>query len=103
MLEIDINSKMGILFVRIFGKLTKETRHKLNDEVINLIYKVGIKNIVLNIQNINNIDKYGLKTLEKCYKICEKSLICINPSQKKLINNLNYITDELAAFNLIKI
>ena len=103
MLDIDIDSKMGILFVRMYGKLTKKTRYKLNDEVINLIYKVGIKNIVLNIQNISNIDKYGIKTLEKCYRICEKSLICINTNQKHLINNLNYITDELAAFNLIKI
>ena len=33
MLEIDIDSKYGILFVRLFGELTKRTRKKLNAEV----------------------------------------------------------------------
>ena len=103
MLDIDIDSKMGILFVRMFGKLTKETRSKLNEEVIHLIHKVGIKNIVLNIQNLNYIDKYGMKTIEKCYKICEKSFICLNENQIKLINNLKYVTDEMTAFNLISV
>ncbi len=101
MLDIDIDSKMGILFVRLFGKLTKETRSKLNKEVITLINNVGIQNIVLNIQNLNYIDKSGIKTLEKCYKICEKSFICVNPSQIGLIKKLNYVTDEMTAVNLI--
>lgn len=101
MLDIDIDSKMGILFVRLFGKLTKETRGKLNKEVITLINKVGIQNIVLNIQNLNNIDKSGIKTLEKCYKICEKSFICINPNQLELVKTLNYVTDEMTAVDLI--
>ena len=101
MLDIDIDSKMGILFVRLFGRLTKETRGKLNEEVVKLIHNVGIQNIVLNIQNLNYIDKIGLKTLEKCYKICNKSFICINPNQLDLIGNLKYVTDELTAVNLI--
>ena len=101
MLEIDIDSKMGILFVRLFGKLTKETRRKINDEVITLINKVGIQNIVLNIQNLNLIDESGIKTLEKCYRICNKSYICANPNQLKKLKKLNIVTDEMTAVNLI--
>lgn len=101
MLDIDIDSKKGILFVRLFGKLTKETRSKLNKEVITLINKVGIQNIVLNIQNLNYIDESGIKTLEKCYETCEKSFICINTNQLDLIGNLKYVTDEMTAVNLI--
>ena len=46
MLEIDMDSKYGILFVRLFGELTKKTRKKLNNEVWNLLVNVGIKNVI---------------------------------------------------------
>lgn len=101
MLDIDIDSKHGILFVRLFGKLTKETRRKLNEEVIELISTVGIQNIVINIQNLNDIDDQGKKALIKCYKMCDKSLLCINPNQTNIIENLNYVTNEISAINLI--
>ncbi len=101
MLDIDIDSKMGILFVRLFGRLTKETRSKINEEVITLINNVGIQNIVLNIQNLNYIDESGIKTLKKCYKTCDKSFICANPNQLSLIGDLKYVTDEMTAVNLI--
>ena len=103
MLEIDIDSKMGILFVRLFGKLTKETSRKMIREVISLINNVGVQNIILNIQNLNYIDESGLKILEKCYKTCDKSYICANPSQLKQIKALNTVTDELTAVNLIEV
>ena len=101
MLDIDIDSKWGILFVRLYGKLTKDTRRKLNDEVINLIKKVGVNNIVLNIQNLNYIDESGVKTIIKCYKICEKSFLCINNNQLDLFKNLKCVTDELSAVSII--
>ena len=103
MLDIDIVSKNGILFVRLFGSLTKENCKKLNKEVLKFIEEIGIYNIVINIQNLFNIDLYGLKTLKKCYKTCKNSLICINKSQINMLEDMRVIYEEKEAFEKIKI
>lgn len=102
MLDIDIDSKWGTLFVRLFGTLNKNTKNKLNKEVINLIDNVGINNMVINIQNVYTIDKEGFRTLKNCYKRCDKSLICINPNQVNMMESLKFTFDEMSAYNLIK-
>ena len=101
MLDIDIHSKYGILFVRLFGRLNKYTWGKMNKEVIMLINEVGIRNVVINIQNISEFDEVGKKELEKCFKITDNCLLCINPSQLEGIKNMKYITKESEAFNYI--
>ncbi len=101
MLEIDIGSKKGILFVRFYGYLNKKTREKLNSEVIKLINTVGIKNIVLNIQNLKQIDKFGIEYIKKCYKTCDKSYICLNANQLDLIKKLKWVINEEEAIKLI--
>ena len=101
MLDIDIMSKMGILFVRLSGMLTSSTKHKLKREVISLVDKVGINNIVINIQNLISIDESGLKMLIMCYKQCSKALLCVNYNQINYVSGLNYVTDEASAVNFI--
>ncbi len=103
MLDIDIVSKGGILFVRLFGKLTKENSNKLNREVLNFIDDVGIYNIVINIQNLSYIDLYGMKNIKRCYKMCENSLICVNPNQINMLEDMEVIYDERVAFDKINI
>ncbi|MBR2840855.1 MAG: hypothetical protein IKF01_03180 [Bacilli bacterium] len=103
MLDIDIDSRYGILFVRLFGKLNKYTMFKLKDEVMFLIENAGINNIVINIQNLYDMDKEGINMLKRCYKSCTKSLICINYSQVNMIENMKFTFDEMSAYNLIKI
>lgn len=103
MLDIDIHSKYGILFVRLFGKLNKQTRSKMNKEVVKFLSEVGIKNVVINIQNIKELDETGKKELEKCFKITEKCLLCINENQIKNINKMKYILQEKEALKYIKI
>ena len=103
MLDIDIHSKYGILFVRLFGKLNKQTRSKMNKEVVKLLGEVGIKNVVINIQNIKELDEIGKKELEKCFKITENCLICINQNQANIIDKIKCILEEKEALNYIKI
>ena len=103
MIDIDIHSRYGILFVRLFGKLNKQTRRKMNKEVVKLLGEVGIKNVVINIQNVKELDELGKKELEKCFKITDKCLLCINENQKNLINKMKYIKEEKEALNYIKI
>lgn len=101
MLDIDIDSKGGILFVRLFGVLTKDTKIILKDEVFSLLNKLGINNLVINIQNVYKIDKEGLDMIKRCYRECENSLLCINPSQVNLTSYLKFTYDEMSAYNLI--
>lgn len=103
MLDIDIHSKNGILFVRLFGKLNKITRGKMNKEVVKLLSEIGIKNVVINIQNIKELDEIGKKELKKCFKITDNCLLCINENQTELINKMKYITEEKEALKQIKI
>ncbi len=106
MLDIEIDSKVGILFVRLFGDLTKLTRKKFDRDVFLLIKQVGIKNIVINIQNLTNIDEIGIKTLKKCFYLCKnnngKCFICVK-NNNKLLNEFDahVIFDELSATYLI--
>lgn len=101
MLEIDIKAKYGILFVRLFGNLTKKEIGKFEKEVEKLIEETGIHNLVINIKNIKKIDETGIKKLIKCYQKCN-SVFCINGKMKKF-KNYKYVEDEIAALKLIKI
>lgn len=106
MLEIDMDSKYGILFVRLFGELTKKTRKKLNNEVWNLLINVGIKNVVFNLENVYKMDDSGFKTLVKCYDVCMEnngnSMICLSKNKFDYdLKPFNVVDDELSAVNLI--
>ena len=105
MLKIDIEPIKGILFVRLSGTLSKKTINKLGKEVINLQKKTGIKNIVLNIDQLDYIDNYGKNALTKSIKICKhnngQAFICSNKNIN--IKDTKIINDELTALNLIKL
>lgn len=108
MLEIDMDSKYGILFVRLFGELTKKTRKKLNNEVWNLLVNVGINNVVFNLENVNKLDDSGFKTLVKCYDVCRRNngntMICLSKNKFNYdLNSFNVVSDELSAVNLINV
>ena len=105
MLEIDMYSKNGILFVRLFGHLTKKTRKKFNNDVLRPLIKIGIKNVVFNLDNLSVMDDDGYKILVKCYSLCIKNegmlLICFNK------NKFNYdfsfaeiVKDEFTSLNI---
>lgn len=111
MLNIDIRPYKGILFVRLGGKLNKDTKEKLNKEVITLQQTVGIKNIIFNIEDLQEIDTYGENAHKNSFNICEnnqgKSYICLG-NNKHILNNIkekfttnNIIIDELSIFDLI--
>jgi len=115
MLDIDIEFRKGIAFIRLCGILNKVTVSKLNEEVTEMIKDNGIRNVVFNISEITYIDMKGINALLYNYELCcqnkGKILLCgiINQDVKeKIINSrlLRYIReipDELSACNLINI
>ncbi len=111
MLEIDIRPIRGVLFVRLKGKLNKNNIDKLETEVIKFQKKVGIKNIVFNINELDDIDDFGKYALISSFNLCMKnkgqSLICLGDNKemsdklKDVFSKFNFVSDELAAVNLI--
>ena len=56
MLNIILEFRKGILFVRLQGKLVKDTVHKFQEEVIHLIQKNGIHTTVVNVKELEDLD-----------------------------------------------
>jgi len=70
MLDINMESYQGVLFVRLKGKLNKLSLDKVQDEVSRLVKAVGIKNIVFNISELDEIDYDGIEVLADNYNYC---------------------------------
>ena len=110
MLKIDIKPIKGVLCIKLSGKLSRRNITKLNKEVITLINKAKIKNIVLNIKELDYIDSYGKNAIINSFRICHfnngNSFICLKENQKHLlkIDKLKYlkiIKDEISAINMV--
>ncbi len=107
--------RKGILFVRLKGNLTKDTVFHLEEEVTKRIQKNGIRNVVFNVERLEEIDLKGVHALFYNYEICHKQkgriLLCglhDNLVSKKIKSSrlLGYMTpleNELGAFHLIQI
>lgn len=98
----------NILFIRLIGKLDKENINILDNELNNIIYKLGISNIVFNLEQLDSIDEIASKTLINWSNIIYKrkgvSLICgVHGCIKKsnLLNNIKEISNELCAIRVI--
>lgn len=114
MLEIDIESKKGILFVRMDGELNKNTISKWNYDVKDLIEDAGIRNIVFNVSKLTSIDTKGIHSLLYGYEVSKLnkgvSVLCgVNEFIKKNIEKsriLKYMKtadDEMVALSMIEI
>lgn len=114
MLDINIEIRKGIMFVRIDGELSKKTISKWNDDVKNLMIDNGIKNIVFNVENLKKLDNKGINSLLYSYEICKNNngvtLLCgVNDYIKSKINRshlLKYMKEvdtELSALSVIKV
>lgn len=114
MLEIDMEFRKGILFVRLIGSLISETVDVLNKEVTNIVKEYGISNIVFNVSELDNIDLNGIKALIKHQKLTDNyhgiSMICGLDNHKPIKNTLkknklfDYLyetSDELSAIKKI--
>lgn len=112
MLEINYEFRKGLLFVRLSGVLTSNTSKELSISLQDLIVNKGVKYFVINMDEINYIDKSGVDLLLKKYNdvilhdgkliICCNSNIHLNSIDKRL-EFIKRSYDELTAFKLINI
>lgn len=105
MLKINMEYRKGVLFVRLKGDLTKYTVNSLNDYLIPVISKNGIKYIVYNLRAVTVIDNYGKDSLKKgvaAVKINNgEGLIC--NTNLTLNDEFKIVKDELSALSLSEV
>ena len=113
-MNLDMEYRKGILFIRIDGEITRKNIYKLNEEIIPVVLKHGLKYIVLNLEKVSYIDELGIDTLINlntlvkrsggesclCNLINEKIKITVNESK---LNNMYKTKNELSALELFKV
>ena len=105
MLKINMEFRKGVLFIRLKGNLTKDTVRSLDNYLIPVISKQGIKYIVYNLGAVTIIDNYGRESLRKGIEAAKLNqgdgLIC----NTNLTLNSEFKTpkNELVALKLIQV
>ena len=106
MLNINMEFRKGILFIRLNGKLNRFTSNKINNYVIPLLNKYGIRFIVYNLNELVKIDKIGIKVINNATKIIDSnnglSYVC---GKDKYIENINAlkIKNELNVMEILHV
>lgn len=115
MLDIDIECRKGIFFIRLNGILNNETVYKIEEEVLDIIQINGIKYIVFNFENLCYIDIAGIRAIKKIYKsinnnygsvyICniKSNLVRSKILNSNLLNIIKEIKSELSVLKQIQL
>lgn len=112
-MRIYTEYRLGILFIRISGRLTKDTVKKMNNKVALVISNTGIRKVVVNVERLSKIDYKGINSLLYIYEITKRNkgqvFICgINVKIEQLLkrshlfNYVNLIPNELCALQVLK-
>jgi stage II sporulation protein AA (anti-sigma F factor antagonist) len=112
MLDIIFEFRRGILFVRMNGVLSKNTYLKYKDEVLFMIKENGIRNVVLNLENVNEIDLKGINALFYTYELVRDNngylmISNINKNIEKriskshLLKYVNTLNHEIESFSKV--
>lgn len=105
MLKINMEYRKGVLFIRLKGNLTKETVNSLNQYLIPVITKHGIKYIVYNLGAVTVIDNYGKASLQEGVDAARlnqgEGLIC--NTNLTLNGEFKVVDNELTALSLIEV
>ena len=112
MIKIDTVYKKGILFVRLYGVINKQTKIEIEKTLKSAINEVGIKYLLLNLENIYYVNSDISSLVNKWSKIITekggKFFICGYSELLKNkfieINETIYeMKDEFSVFNIINI
>lgn len=68
MLKISFLASKQFLIVYLIGDLTANSIKIYNEEVVTLIKKLQVRNLIINANYLNNIDEIGIKELIKTYQ-----------------------------------
>lgn len=110
MLKINMEFRKGVLFLRLIGRLDQNSYKYLQKEADNLINNIGIKYMIINLEEIEKIDHFGLRLLSNIYQdISSKQgtfIICGNNEKinKHKLSKIGYRNiSELRALKMVNI
>ena len=110
MLRMDLEFNKGILFVRLDGKLNRNTSYKINNYLVPVILKHKIRYLVYNLYNVDDIDESGIDAIlnTKFAIKNNKGLIYLCEANKNLDKKLHKlhikkIANELSVCNIIEV
>ena len=108
MFTYNIEYRENILFMRFIGSLNKYTIKCIDEELNNIVYNMGIYNIVFNLEELEEIDLVATQTLIHWYNVINSrkgvSFICgMHDSVKStdLLSYMDEISNELCAIRVI--
>lgn len=112
-LKMNFEFRKGLLFVRLKGILNRENSKELSNRLDQFIHEQGVKYFVINLEDLEYIDKDGLHMIQEKYEDVimhnGKLIICgyKNDYMKAIIEEefvgVYNTKNELAAFNIIQI
>ncbi len=113
-MNIDMEYKKGILFVRLNGILNVKTSCIFEDALNRIVNKAGIRYILINFEKLYEIDKVGIFSIINSYnkflRNSGKLMICgyndilkIKIEESELLKYALPTNDEISAFNLVNI
>ena len=104
MLSISTEFRKGIFFVRLVGRIDNEG---YLDDINQIIDNIGIKYMVLNLNNLNDISLESVKHImnynQKILKKKKYLFICDNSNIRNRLfkNTIPNIKNEIEAFSLV--
>lgn len=113
MLDIDMEFRKGILFVRLCGSFSIESCIQLDKKLEQLVSDNNVRFITFNVAGLNYIDIAGINTILKynsaLSRIKGRAIICgvdnrlvkLRLHNSKVVYSLFETTDELGAINYI--
>ncbi len=72
MLNVLMEFRKGILFVRLYGNLDSTTLNIFDEKVKEVIIQSGIRYVVLNTSNLDSVSNQGVKEIKKLKRIMKK-------------------------------
>lgn len=108
MISVEYEFKRGYFFIRPYGNITVKNYNELITDIDIILNKVGIKNVVINIDNIKSIDLTCLDGLVKYIRemaysginmfLCDKDKTISNRLFKNIVPSISI---EKEVYNLI--
>lgn len=105
MLKVLMEFRKGILFVRLYGSLNKDTLETFKLEVKEVIVNSGIRFVVLNVDNLESISEEGVKEIKSLKKILNKleGQFFLFGGEIKELKSLVNLENELKVFERVVI
>jgi len=73
LLNVAMEFRKGILFIRLYGILNDSTLNIFEKEVKEVILKAGILYVVLNVSNLIEINKNGVIEIKRLKRLIKKN------------------------------